>query len=133
MKKRKRAASLPKRSKASRPEKIGVSDAPVSVSSAWERLKAAPVPPQLPLEPAVVRREAGPGLPGMPWNREVIPGKCTCKDRRLEDGSKLNPWTFGHAYWCSMFLVSCPDCGQQSGTHTRECVFWEEHPDLSPF
>jgi len=102
----------------------------VVASSAWERLKTAPV--QLPLE-TVVRREAGPGLPSMPWNREVIPGKCTCDKSRLADGSRLNPWTFGHMTWCSMFLAKCPDCGCSSGTHLLECAFWTKHPTLSPF
>lgn len=134
MKKRKQSASLPKPSESPRGEanaitskRIGVSDAAASVSSAWERLKVAPS-----AEP-VVRTEAGPGMPDMPWSREVIPGKCTCNKRTLEGGEKINPWVYGHTTWCSMFLAKCPDCGCSCGTHLMECVFWAKNPTLAPF
>lgn len=110
------------------PEQLTPNPVPASVSSAWERLKAQPVEQVVPEEP-VHRTEAGPGL----WHRQVIPGKCTCDGQKLENGERLNPWVYGHATWCSMFIAKCDDCGMSSGTHTMECSFWTLHPTLSPF
>lgn len=120
-------------------------------SPAWQKMKSAPKKGK---REKVHRVDAGPGHPS--WRNQVVPGKCTCGDQLFEapinkavivgEGGKLvpvpnddptpvkmNPWTFGHAYWCSMFMPKCDDCGRTSGTHTPECSFWKLHPNLTPF
>lgn len=97
-------------------------------SPAWQKMKSTPKPEK---RSKVHRTDAGPGHPS--WQRNVMPGKCTCGDRLLENGEKINPWTYGHAYWCSMFIPKCDDCGMSSGTHTHECSFWKLHPNITPF
>lgn len=126
--------------------------APPGPSPAWQKMKAAPKRPKT---QRVHRVDAGPGHPS--WRHNVVPGKCTCGNEIFEDngvegigydgdgklvvhrrppdpeGIKMNPWVFGHAYWCSMFIPKCEHCGMSSGTHSRDCQFWVLHPNLSPF
>lgn len=126
-------------------------------SPAWLKMKSVPKPSKGKGYAAIRRTEAGPGMPGRSWGRDVVPGKCTCGGETIEDngvesvgadaegklvvhrrppnpeGVKLNPWIYGHAYWCSMFMPKCPDCGHTGGTHGMNCQFWKLHPNLSPF
>lgn len=97
-------------------------------SPTWQKMKAAPKTGK---RPRVHRVDAGPGHPS--WRQNVVPGKCTCDERVLEDGTTINSWALGHAYWCSMFMTECDDCGMSSGTHTLDCPFWKQHPEITPF
>lgn len=100
-------------------------------SSAWLAMKASAPKIGKDKSGQVNKVDAGPGHPS--WQRNVVPGKCTCDDRVLETGEKINPWVYGHAYWCSMFRPHCEDCQMSSGTHTPECSFWTLHPTITPF
>lgn len=128
-------------------------------SPAWVKMKAGGTPKLGKGYAAqrVHRTQAGPGMPGRHWGHDVVPGKCTCGEEIFADngvegvsydndgklivhrrppnpeGVRMNPWVFGHAYWCSMFMAKCPDCGHMSGTHDMNCQFWKLHPNLSPF
>lgn len=62
-----------------------------------------------------------------------IPGKCVCVEKVLEDGKSFNPWAYGHFHWCPIFASVCDDCSMSSGTHTRDCPFWEKYPNITPF
>lgn len=66
-------------------------------------------------------------------------GRCRCWERRLEptpqypNGERMNPYIYGHAVRCYLFIAICPRCGHSSGTHHWKCKFWEENPDQQPF